>query len=84
MNKIKAYVGCNEKHNIHYYRQFDIVDKDYLKDDDIVSYEELKLDSEQGRDEVYNYSYYKVIKLDDESDPYYEYVAIEKEQSYDD
>lgn len=86
---IKAYTDYDERRNIHYYRNFEIVDQlpevQEYDDRKIIEIIPLELDCEQGSPEVWNYDYYEIVMClrneddeFDESDSYSEYVAIEK------
>lgn len=100
MKKIKAYVNYNDRSKTHYYKNFDIIEKlpevEATKkfNGEVVKIEQIELDCEQPSQEVYNYNYYKITKIDYgyyqeelieyedsnlEDYTYYEYVAVEKE-----
>ena len=70
MKKIKAYIGWNDTNHTHHYKEFEIVKKLPEKRDvfdengeRIIKIENVKLDCEQGNEEVYNYDYY-VAKIE--------------------
>ena len=70
MEKIKAYIGWNDTNHTHYHKEFEIIEKLPEKKDvfdengeRIVKIENVKLDCEQGNDDVYNYDYY-VAKIE--------------------
>lgn len=64
--KIRAYIGMDEVNKIRFYKDFDIVN-DIPAIGDMYGLEEIKevipvrLDPEQGRDEVWSYNYYHVF-----------------------
>lgn len=70
MKTIKAYIGWNDKNHTHYYKDFEIIEKLPEKKnvfdengERIIKIESVKLDCEQGNEEVYNYDYY-VAKIE--------------------
>lgn len=87
MKKMKAYIGWNDKNHTHYYKDFEIIEKLPEKKnvfdengERIIKIESVKLDSEQGNEEVYKYDYYvATIEMDYglETDWYF---CIEKEE----
>lgn len=72
---IRAYTSYNDYRKIHYYTDFEVIDKLPSLDDksfggyDAWNYEDFKileinsvhLDCEQGSQEVYNYDYYEIV-----------------------
>lgn len=94
METIRAYVGWNDYTKTHYYRDFEAVeslpkvDEVYYEDDGrietVKAIEKVKLDTEQGNDEVYRYFYYKIIvncydKDNNENDEDEYFVCISEE-----
>lgn len=58
-NTIRVCVGMNERKKIRYYRDFEIVDVDEMKDlADDFNINEMPIDAEQGNDKIYDYKYY--------------------------
>lgn len=90
MTTIKAYTGYNERTGTHYYRTFEIVDTlpevgetcnqgDYK----CTEINEVYLDCEQGKDDVYNYNYYAATMQScdpDDGEPWNEYFAVKKDE----
>lgn len=82
MKKIRAYVGMDEINKVHFYKDFEIIDFIPEVDDScfgevIKEVVPVKLDVEQGTDEVYDYDYFKVIttqnqEFDKDNDVYSE------------
>lgn len=72
MEKIKAYIGWNDTNHAHYYKEFEIIEKLPEKKnvfdengERIIRIESVRLDCEQGNEEVYNYDYYvATIEMD--------------------
>lgn len=66
MKKIKAYISYNDYNKVHYYETFDIIeelpkiDNEKIYNDSVTNIEDIKLDCEQGNDDVYNYDYYLI------------------------
>lgn len=97
--KVKAYVRFDERNKVHFHREFEVVEKlPAVGEVDenrhrgerttIKAIREVGLDCEQGSDEVYNYAYFAITKLeeqlnDEDQWEFYEenveYVAIAKE-----
>lgn len=82
MNTIRAYVDFDERNNVHYWKDFTIIDElpevgDWYRLGNIVTeIEPVNLDCDQGgRDEVSDYEYFrlKIVpkqeELDDDEDP---------------
>lgn len=86
---IKAYVSMNEYKKIHYYRNFEIIERlpkkdETFKGEEIIEINEVSLDCEQGNDKVYDYDYYEITTknyddLNEEWDETTYYVAIQIE-----
>lgn len=93
--KIKAYTSYNDYNRTRYFREFDIVKSIPVVGEDYGSHfgdgvtetvkevNEVRLDIEQGKDEVWDYDYYEVVtnyydRLDDETTEETYYIAIEK------
>lgn len=82
MATIKAYTSYDERNKRRFYRTFDIVEPDDLKDAKSIS--EIYLDVEQGRDDIHDYEFYKVTResdFEDEEDDV-TYVAVKKSSLY--
>lgn len=95
--KVRAYVSMNEASNTHGYKDFEVIAKlpevgetVYMHsgiNETVKSIEPVKLDAEQGKSEVYNYNYYKIVIEEKEefmgdveiNESVY-YYAIEKEE----
>ena len=77
MKKIKAYVVFNEREKIHYYQTFDVVEviPRYYNDEEIIEIKEVRLDAEQGNDEVYKYDFFEITTIDDEKEESYYYIC---------
>ena len=77
MEKIKAYVNYNEREKIHYYQMFDVVEviPKYYNDEEVVDIKEVRLDAEQGNDEVYKYDFYEITTIDDEKEESQYYIC---------
>ena len=77
MEKIKAYVNYNEREKIHYYQMFDVVEviTKYYNDEEVVDIKEVRLDAEQGNDEVYKYDFYEITTIDDEKEESQYYIC---------
>lgn len=89
--KIRAYIGYNDYKKVRYYKDFEIV-KNLPELWEEISFnpvyivtkiEEVRLDPEQGSDDVYYYDFYKIISVSHENDDdeSIEYIAIEKEDT---
>ena len=77
MKKIKAYVDYNEREKIHYYQTFDVVEviPEYYNDEKVIDIKEVRLDAEQGNDEVYKYDFFKITTIDDDKEESYYYIC---------
>lgn len=77
MEKIKAYVDYNEREKIHYYQIFDVVEviPRYYNDEEVIGVKEVRLDAEQGNDEVYKYDFFEITTIDDEKEESYYYIC---------
>lgn len=77
MEKIKAYVDYNEREKIHYYQTFDVVEviPKYYNDEEVIGVKEVRLDAEQGNDEVYKYDFFEIITIDDEKEESHYYIC---------
>ena len=77
MEKIKAYVNYNEREKIHYYQMFDVVEviPKYYNDEEVVDIKEVRLDAEQGNDEVYKYDFFEITTIDDEKEENHYYIC---------
>lgn len=77
MKKIKAYVDYNEREKIHYYQIFDVVEviPRYYNDEEVIGVKEVRLDAEQGNDEVYKYDFFEITTIDDEKEESYYYIC---------
>ena len=77
MEKIKAYVNYNEREKIHYYQVFDVVEviPRYYNDEEVIGVKEVRLDAEQGNDEVWKYDYYEITTVDNEKEESYYYIC---------
>lgn len=77
MEKIKAYTGCNEREKIHYYKEFDIVEviPNFYNGEEVIGVKEVRLDAEQGNQEVYKYDFFEITTLDDEKEEDYYYIC---------
>lgn len=99
MEKIRAWVGYSDYTKTHYYKDFEIIDKlpeiETTKkyNDEVTKIERIDLDCEQPNQDVYDYEYYKITRIDYEqfNDDYndgqledsnyytsYNYVCIKK------
>ena len=78
MEKIKAYVDYNEREKNHYYQIFDVVEvipEKFYNDEEIIEIKEVRLDAEQGNDEVYKYDFFEITTIDDEKEESYYYIC---------
>lgn len=78
MKKIKAYVDYNEREKNHYYQIFDVVEvipEKFYNDEEIIEIKEVRLDAEQGNDEVYKYDFFEITTIDDEKEESYYYIC---------
>lgn len=77
MKKIKAYVNYNEREKNHYYQIFDVVEviPRYYNDEEVIGVKEVRLDAEQGNDEVYKYDFFEITTIDDEKEESYYYIC---------
>lgn len=77
MEKIKAYVNYNEREKIHYYQMFDVVEviPRYYNDEKVNVIKEVRLDSEQGNDEVYKYDFFEITTIDDDKEESHYYIC---------
>ena len=77
MKKIKAYVDYNEREKIHYYQTFDVVEviPEYYNDEKVIDIKEVRLDAEQGNDEVYKYDFFKITTIDDNKEESCYYIC---------
>lgn len=77
MEKIKAYVNYNEREKNHYYQIFDVVEviPRYYNDEEVIGVKEVRLDAEQGNDEVYKYDFFEITTIDDEKEESYYYIC---------
>lgn len=77
MEKIKAYVDYNEREKNHYYQIFDVVEviPRYYNDEEVIGVKEVRLDAEQGNDEVYKYDFFEITTIDDEKEESYYYIC---------
>ena len=77
MKKIKAYVDYNEREKNHYYQIFDVVEviPRYYNDEEVIGVKEVRLDAEQGNDEVYKYDFFEITTIDDEKEESYYYIC---------
>ena len=78
MEKIKAYVDYNEREKIHYYQIFDVVEvipEKFYNDEEIIEIKEVRLDAEQGNDEVYKYDFFEITTIDDEKEESHYYIC---------
>lgn len=95
MKKIKAYTSYHERTNTRRYRMFKVLESlpelgaggyGYAVDKDIIELSDVKLDCEQGNNEVYNYNFYEVKYryLDDEDyedDEFdIDYICVENDE----
>ena len=73
MKKIKAYVDYNEREKIHYYQMFDVVEviPRYYNDEEVIGVKEVRLDPEQGNDEVYKYNFFEITTDNDKEESHY-------------
>ena len=89
MNKIRAYVRMDEVNKVHYYKDFEVINftpevGDPCFGEEIKEIIPVQLDVEQGRDEVYEYDYFKIIttmnkEFDKANDAYCEsWYAVKK------
>ena len=77
MEKIKAYVNYNERKKIHYYQMFDVVEviPKYYNDEEVVDIKEVRLDAEQGNDEVYKYDFFEITTIDNDKEESCYYIC---------
>ena len=77
MEKIKAYVNYNEREKIHYYQMFDVVEviPKYYNDEEVVDIKEVRLDAEQGNDEVYKYDFFEITTIDNDKEESCYYIC---------
>ena len=77
MKKIKAYVDYNEWEKIRYYQMFDVVEiiPKYYNDEKVINIKKVRLDVEQGNDEVYKYDFYEITTIDDEKEESHYYIC---------
>ena len=77
MKKIKAYVDYNEREKIHYYQVFDVVEviPEYYNDEKVIDIKEVRLDAEQGNDEVHKYDFFKITTIDDDKEESRYYIC---------
>ena len=77
MEKIKAYVNYNEREKIHYYQMFDVVEviPKYYNDEEVVDLTEVRLDAEQGNDEVYKYDFFEITTIDNDKEESCYYIC---------
>ena len=77
MKKIKAYVDYNEREKIHYYQVFDVVEviPEYYNDEKVIDIKEVRLDAEQGNDEVYKYDFFEITTIDDDKEESCYYIC---------
>ena len=77
MKKIKAYVDYNEREKIHYYQVFDIVEviPEYYNDEKVIDIKEVRLDAEQGNDEVYKYGFFEITTIDNDKEESHYYIC---------
>ena len=77
MEKIKAYVNYNEREQIHYYQMFDVVEviPKYYNDEEVVDIKEVRLDAEQGNDEVYKYDFFEITTIDNDKEESCYYIC---------
>ena len=77
MEKIKAYVDYNEREKIHYYQVFDVVEviPEYYNDEKVIDIKEVRLDAEQGNDEVYKYDFFEITTIDDDKEENCYYIC---------
>ena len=77
MKKIKAYVDYNEREKIHYYQMFDVVEviPEYYNDEKVIDIKEVRLDTEQGNDEVHKYDFFKITTINDDKEESCYYIC---------
>ena len=77
MKKIKAYVDYNEREKIHYYQVFDVVEviPEYYNDEKVIDIKEVRLDAEQGNDEVYKYGFFEITTIDNDKEERHYYIC---------
>lgn len=97
MIKIRAYIDYDDCTKTHYYKDFDLIEvknlpkigettyKDSSSEEIVKTVEEVKIDCEQGHDDVYNYSFYKITmtridKDDNSTTEIVKFVCIENEE----
>ena len=79
--KIKAYVSYCDFTKTHFYKNFEIAEEmptigEEFNNETITEIEEVRLDSEQGNDEVYSFKYFKIMTKDDEGEEWDYYLAV--------
>ena len=77
MKKIKAYIDYNEREKIHYYQTFDVVEviPEYYNDEKVIDIKEVRLDAEQGNDEVHKYDFFKITTIDNDKEESCYYIC---------
>ena len=77
MKKIKVYVDYNEREKIHYYQMFDVVEviPEYYNDEKVIDIKEVRLDAEQGNDEVYKYGFFEITTIDNDKEENCYYIC---------
>ena len=77
IKKIKAYVDYNEREKIHYYQIFDVVEviPEYYNDEKVIDIKEVRLDAEQGNDEVHKYDFFKITTIDNDKEESCYYIC---------
>ena len=77
MKKIKAYVDYNEREKIHYYQTFDVVEviPEYYNDEKVIDIKEVRLDAEQGNDEIHKYDFFEITTIDDDKEENCYYIC---------
>lgn len=77
MKKIEAYTSYDERNKVRYSKVFEIVEnsdvKEIAKEHSLFK---VAIDVEQGRDEVYDYDYYKYEVKDEDGDVSVHYIAM--------
>lgn len=79
---IKANVKFDEYRKIAYFKEFKVVNEDYLKSDEFAYVEPLKIDSSNDY-KKFDYDYYRCVSIDDEGYESAEYVCVYKDDDYD-
>lgn len=91
MNKIKAYVGCDEYNKVYHYEYFTIEEGtyevgDFYDHEEIKEITKVKLDVNQPKHECWDYDYFRILttcdkEYDLENDVFCEYfIAIHKQE----